>query len=60
MRSLGLFMFRSIRLWVLESFLRLELLLIRHALRLGFFGKGTSDRNILRIKPARAPVSGRV
>jgi len=60
MRSLGLFMFRSVRLRVMESFLRLELLLIRHALHLGLFGKGTSDRNILRIKPTQVTVSGRV
>jgi len=60
MRFLGLSVIRSIRLRVMESSLRLELLLVKHALHLGLFGKGTSERDILRIKPTRVPLSGRV
>jgi hypothetical protein len=48
----SLLLFRSIRLRMMVFFLRVELCILRHALHLGLFGKGTSGCNISRVKSA--------
>jgi hypothetical protein len=50
MKFRSILLFRSIRLWMMVFVLRVELCLLRHALHLGLFGKGTSDCNISRVK----------